>query len=238
MSSTQLQLTPEQLNKATTAQWKAIIQQALVDLRVAGPAIVQSFDEDTQTVSVQIATSELVRFPNGPVWTAIAPINNVPICSLRAGSFSITPPIQVGDEGLLIFCDSCIDLWWQEGDQQPPPNAPLAQPNFERRRHDLNDCIFFPAIWNQKRVLFDYATDSIQIRSDDGTVYFGLATDGSMSAAYPGGADVDTGGGTFQFNEDVDVEGNLHVGSGASGTFSTGTGQTVTVQDGIIIDIS
>ncbi len=36
----------------------------------------------------------------------------------------------------------------------------------------------------------------------------------------------------------VTISGNLTVGSGATGTFSTGTGQTVTVTAGIITDIS
>ncbi len=36
---------------------------------------------------------------------------------------------------------------------------------------------------------------------------------------------------------DVFTTGNLHVGSGASGTFSTPTGQVVTVRDGIIVNI-
>lgn len=37
---------------------------------------------------------------------------------------------------------------------------------------------------------------------------------------------------------DVVAEDNLHVASGASGVFSTPTGGTVTVQDGIVIDIN
>ena len=36
---------------------------------------------------------------------------------------------------------------------------------------------------------------------------------------------------------DVATTGNLHAGTGASGTFSTATGQVVTVRDGIIVNI-
>ena len=43
--------------------------------------------------------------------------------------------------------------------------------------------------------------------------------------------------GEIDLTGEVYTDQNLHVGSGATGTFSTSTGQTVTVQDGIIIDI-
>lgn len=178
MSSSPLQMTPSQLNGAQSEQWKAILKQSLFDLRVAIPAQVKDFDEIKQVVTVQILVSELVRLPKGPQWTAISPIYNVPILVPRAGGFAITMPISPGDEGLLIFCDQCIDLWWQEGGQQPPPMAPLTQPNFERRRHDITDCGFFPGLWNQKNVLENYSTESIQVRSDDGTTYVDVSDTG------------------------------------------------------------
>jgi hypothetical protein len=175
--SSQLQLTPAQLTAALTAQWKEIIRQALIDLRVAAPAVVTQFNSN-QTVNVQIEISELVRLPDGPQWTAIPPIYNVPIILPRAGGFSLTLPLKAGDEGLLVFCDSCIDLWWQQGGVQPPAGAPLKQPQFERRRHDLSDCGFIPGPWNQTRVLSNYSTDSAQLRSDDGTVIVDVAEAG------------------------------------------------------------
>jgi hypothetical protein len=44
--------------------------------------------------------------------------------------------------------------------------------------------------------------------------------------------------GNVNVTGDVFVSGNLHVSSGANGAFSTSTGLTVTIQDGIVIDIS
>ncbi len=182
------QLTHEMLNKSETARFKSLLKHALIDLRVSTPAIVTAFDPVKQVVTVQIAISELVRKLKGPVWTAIPPIYNVPIVLPRAGGFCLTLPIAVGDEGLLVFCDQCIDLWWQEGGQQPPPSppppkppTPLIQPNFERRRHDLTDCGFIPGMWNQKRVLTNYSTNSMQLRSDDGTAYIEIAAGGVIN---------------------------------------------------------
>ncbi len=185
MSTMNPVLTPSQLNYAESAQWKAILKQAFIDLRCAAPAIVQSFDAEKQTVAVQIAMSELVKNPAGPQWTPINPIYNVPICIPRGGGFSLTFPLQQGDEGLLVFTDTMFDLWWQNGGIQPPAGAPLAQPNHERRRHDLTDCFFIPGIWNQTRVLEDYSTDSMQLRSDDGTIVVDLSEDNGLTLTAP-----------------------------------------------------
>lgn len=167
--STAPQLTPSQINYAETSQWKAILRQALADLRVAIPAIVQEFDAATQTVTVQIALREVVRMPAGAQNIAIQPVYKVPVCLPRAGGFALTLPIEAGDEGMLVFCDMCIDLWWARGG---------VQNQLERRRHDLSDCGFFPGIWNQKRLLSNYSANSAQLRSDDGSVVVDLATTG------------------------------------------------------------
>jgi Phage protein Gp138 N-terminal domain len=184
MSSSTPQLLQSQFHNADTYQWRTFLRQALVDLRVSAPAIVQSFDPLTQTVTAQIAISEFCKPPfvdgNGvtqtasPGWVAINPIHNVPVILPRAGGFCLTFPLKAGDEGLLVFCDSCIDLWWQQGGQQPPPGGPIIQNSFERRRHDLTDCGFIPMLGNQTRVLPNYSTESVQLRSDDGTTYIEL----------------------------------------------------------------
>lgn len=172
------QLTPSQVNYSPTAQWRSILRQAFMDLRCAAPAIVQAFDPVKQVVTVQIAVSELVQFQGGPQWIPINPIYNVPIILPRAGGFALTLPIEEGDEGILIFCDACIDLWWANGGVQPPEGAPLVQPQFERRRHDLTDCGFYPGMWSQPNVLQNYSTESAQLRSDDGTVIIDVAEEG------------------------------------------------------------
>jgi hypothetical protein len=77
----------------------------------------------------------------------------------RAGKFTITMPIEKDDECLLIFTDTCIDAWYQNGGDD---NEQLSG-----RRHNITDCFALCGIWNQKRLVSDYSTDSIQIRNDD-----------------------------------------------------------------------
>lgn len=179
--SSQPQLTPDQLNYAETAQWKTILKQALADLRVSIPAIVQAFDAMEGTVDVQVAIREIVRTPNGPANTAINPIFKVPVCFPSGGGFSLTLPIQPGDEGMLVFCDMCIDLWWMRGGLQN---------QFERRRHDLSDCGFYPGGRSKPRALSAYSTSTAQFRSDDGTTYLEIAAGGVVNIVAPGGLKV------------------------------------------------
>lgn len=175
------QLTPAQLNYAVTAQWKEILRQALTDLRVSIPAIVQSFDPETQTVTVQVAIREVVKTPAGPQNTDIYPIAFVPVVFPSAGGFSLTLPVQPGDEGMLVFCDMCIDLWWVRGG---------VQNQFERRRHDVSDCGFYPGGRSKPRSLSNYSTDSAQLRSDDGSAYVEIAAGQIVNIVAPGGLNI------------------------------------------------
>lgn len=208
-----LQLTPAQLNAAESAQWQEILRQALTDLRVAAPAIVQSFDPVKQVVAVQMAIKELVRTPNGPQPTAISPIYNVPIILPRAGGLALTLPITAGDEGMLVFCDACIDLWWARGG---------VQEQFERRRHDLSDCGFYPGMWNQKRVLSNYSTTSAQLRTDSGGAYIEITAAGAVNIkgnVVITGTVSSTGDGTFNGHSATNhVHGGVTSGGSDTGT--------------------
>jgi hypothetical protein len=212
-------MTPAQLNAADTAQWKSTLKQALYDLRVAAPAIVKSYDSATNTVVVQVAVSELVRKNYVPVFMAIWPIFKVPVVLPSSGGFSITLPLQSGDEGLLVFCDQCIDAWWENGGIQPPDGAILPQPNFERRRHDITDCGFIPGMRSQPRLLQNYSTTSMQLRSDDGTVVIDVAEAGVTITA-PKTQIVTTGDSDVSASGNVNMTGNAEVNLNAQSEIS------------------
>ena len=254
MSTTQVPafgLTPAQINQAAPAQWRQMIRQALADTRCATPAFLvedMGAGGEPQTVTVQIAIQERVRPPAGPAqWWDVPPIVNVPIVVPRGGGFSITLPLKKGDNGLLVFCDTCFDNWWANGQTNAPPaqNTPAlpvcpsgSQRQNEVRRHYVHDCGFIPGMWSKQDRLTNYSTNSLQIRSDDGTTLIDFAPTGVITITAPGSAVVDTGGGCITMEDDAYVGGSMHVGSGASGSFTTGTGQVVTIQDGIVVDIT
>lgn len=136
------------------------------NLRVACPGIVQSFNAEEQTVTVQPAIRELITQQDySKQWVQLPLLQDVPIFMPRAGNYVLTMPPQVGDECLVIFSDMCIDAWWSYGGLQN---------QIETRRHDLSDAIAILGIWSQPKRINNYSTDSCQLRSLDGTAYIEL----------------------------------------------------------------
>ena len=172
-----LALTPSQVIDTPSAQWRQIVRQALSEVRCATPAfLTEDMNATEQTVTVQIAIQERVRLVNSPTaqWWDVPPIVHVPIMTPRGGGYAITLPLKKGDEGMLIFCDACIDNWWAYGQTNSPvaDNTGVSsgsQRQNEVRRHYVHDCGFYPGLWNQQRLLSGYSTDSLQLRTDDGT---------------------------------------------------------------------
>lgn len=180
-------LTPAQLNYADTAQWKQALEQVVTDLRCATAAfLVDDMDPVTQTVTVQVAIQERVSSPTGQQWWDVPPIVHVPILIPRGGGFSSTYPLKKGDQGMLIFCDTCFDNWWVNGQEGSPPAyydigkqaVSGSQTQLEVRRHYVHDCGFLPGMYSQNRVLENYSTTSMQHRSDDGDSVVDIASNG------------------------------------------------------------
>ena len=162
---------PVRLNSPLT-QWAEALASFGRTLRVALPGTVVSFNAAAQTVVVQPAITENERVRQGGGTVApqpLPPLVDVPVLLPRAGGFTLTMPIQPGDECLVVFGDCCSDAWWQSGSANGPQNQ------FETRRHSLADGFAIVGIWNQTRVLSSYSTDSAQLRSDDGTVKIDVA---------------------------------------------------------------
>src|SRR4051794_32808311 len=104
----------ERIGKSISAHTKAM-EIASKRLRVAIPAVIQSFDAAKQTVRVQPAIMENVRV-NGVLQSkALPPLLDVPLVLPRAGNYVLTMPVTAGDECLVIFADLCIDAWFQSG---------------------------------------------------------------------------------------------------------------------------
>lgn len=139
--------------------WKSI-------LRVACPGIIQSFDVETQTVTVQLALREHINKPDlTKEWVNLPLLLDVPIVIPRAGGYCMTMPIKQGDECLVIFADMCIDAWFTYGG---------IQNQMEKRRHDLSDGFAILGVWSQPNKIENYSADSCQLRNDKGTAYIEL----------------------------------------------------------------
>ena len=179
------------------------------DLRVSSPAIVQSVDFEKQTLTAKLAIRE--RFLNSQSkqyeFVEIPELLDVPFFMLFGSDYSITFPIKEGDECLIVFADSCIDAWWQNGDIQNP---------MRRRRHSLSDSFALVGFRSQPNILKDYSEDSLQIRNKDGSVYVEIKDEDIKIYTENGNVEVESGGEfkikarkiTFEAEESITLDGN------------------------------
>jgi len=156
-----------------TEDIRGAIEGAMFDLHVSMPGIVQSFDPEAKTVTVQPA---IRAFVDGEA-TEYPLLVDVPVVFPSAGGFTLTFPIKQGDDCLVIFSDSCFDAWWQSGGVQNP---------VEFRIHDLSDAMAVFAPLNQTHKIPDISTDSVQLRNDSGKSFFEIDEDGNITIATPG----------------------------------------------------
>lgn len=131
------------------------------NIRVAMPGIIQSFNVEEQTVTVQPAIRENINNPDyTSQWVQLPLLLDVPVIFPKAGEYVLTFPIRVGDECLIIFLDMCYDAWWSNGG---------IQNQIEKRRHDLSDAVCIPGLYSQPNKISNYSTDSCQLRNLEGT---------------------------------------------------------------------
>ena len=138
----------------TTSLFKNLEDKIKQKIRVASPAIISEVDYEKQTLKAQITIREYI---NGK-YIEIPELLDVPFFILGGGDYSITMPIKKGDECLIVFGDSCIDSWWQNGDVQNP---------IDSRRHDLSDGFALVGFKSQKNKLENYSDEAFQIQQND-----------------------------------------------------------------------
>ena len=91
--------------------------------------IIQSYDAPKRTAQVQVSFRRLMwddTITDYPV------LFDCPVYTLQGGGMGAQFPISAQDECLILFADSDIDLWYQNGGAQVPNSG---------RNHDVSDCI-------------------------------------------------------------------------------------------------
>ena len=191
------------------------------DLRVAMPGIIETFNHEKQTATVNIAIRERLNFNGNLEWKEIPLLLDVPIVIPRAGGYCITFPITKGDECLVRFGECCMDAWWQNGG---------VQNQVEKRRHDLSDGFAILSCWSQPRVISDYSIDSIQFRNETkssiveikdttepDTTTINISTSGTINLITSG--TINIGSGDVKINSRVFLD---HQHKNAGGTGNSG----------------
>lgn len=144
------------------------LDAASIDLRVAAPGIIQSVDYGRQTCTVQLAIREQLNHEGDLEWVEIPTLPDVPFFVYSGGGYCLTLPVAPGDECLVVFGDSCMDAWWQNGG---------VQNQAEHRRHDLSDGFAIVGFRSQPNVVRGFSSGSAMLRNESGSAYIEITGD-------------------------------------------------------------
>lgn len=137
------------------------------------PGIVKGVNLTEMTLTVQPSIQGTIELEDGTQQNVNYPLLiHVPIVFPSAGGFTITFPIAVGDEVLVIFSSRCIDSWWQSGGVGLP---------MEMRMHDLSDGFAIPGPRSQPRVVTGISSTNLQIRNDANTAHVEITPAGAIN---------------------------------------------------------
>ena len=154
-----------------TADSSSMLQTAMesagVGIRVAIPGIVEAWDAEQQTVTVQPAIREKISFGGTGQEMNIPLLVDVPVVMPRAGGYSLVFAPKKGDECLIVFGDMCMDAWWQSGGIQSQADS---------RRHDLSDGFAILGCWSQPNKP-SIPAEGCRLQNDDGSAGISIVGD-------------------------------------------------------------
>lgn len=191
------------------------------------PGIIQSFDPVAQTCTIVPAVQGAVITPSGEVQLVDLPVLvDCPVLWPNGGGFTLTFPIEPGDEGLIMFASRCIDSWWESGSSTPVPPA-------EIRFHDLSDGFVMVGPRSLPKAISGVSTTSTQLRKDDGTAYVEISDNGDIKLKSPTLVTIDSP--QTICTGTLTVEGLLTYQDGMTGAGGGDITGTVTVTSGDVV---
>ncbi|GHV35147.1 hypothetical protein FACS1894187_07240 [Synergistales bacterium] len=179
-------------------QFRALSEAMAVNMRVCCPGIIQSFDPDTITVTVQAAGKESIRKPDGTLESQELPLMvDVPVFFPRGGDFTLTFPIRAGDECIVVFADRCFDAWHQSGGIQEA---------VETRLHDLSNAFAIVGVFSQStKIPTPQPSDgNVQLRHNDGDCCIEITPEKDINIETPANGNWHFGG-----NLNIQVDGDF-----------------------------
>lgn len=192
----------------------------------AVPAVVQSFNAQQMTVEAQPGINCQVRDRNGnPQWLPLPMLLDCPVVWQGGGGATATFPIAAGDECLVVLASRCIEGWWANG--IPDPKSIPRPP--ELRMHNLSDGFALCGLRSLPRALPAISTDSVQLRNDDGDVYWDFnPTAKTFKVVAPGGitlngVTIDSSGNVANATN-VNATGNIEASGTVKGDTDVETG--------------
>jgi len=130
------------------------------------PATVISYDAVTQTITALPVMLE--AYKDGDV-SEFPEIDNVPVIFPSAGGGSLTFPIQVGDEVMLMFSARNFDTWWTTSATQELSST--------QRFHDISDAVAIVGLTSSAKSV-NGSTEDVVLKFKDNSII--LKKDGTL----------------------------------------------------------
>ena len=217
------------------------IESYMQDVYTCMPAIVLNVkDMGEMRVDVQPVINHL--FKDGTL-LEYPPIGNVPLIFPSTRNSAITMPVVQGDTVMLMFSQKDMSIFKAGADRPHDPNT--------RRWMNLNDAVAIVGVHPFSKSPNRNAARKLPHSTDDLVVAHNIGTDRecevrltksgdikTTSQALMVGAESTIVSGEMSASGGLSVKGNLGAKSGATGSFTSSTGQIVTVANGIIIGIT
>lgn len=138
------------------------VEAAMAEMHTCMPGRVESYDDDTQSCSVQPLIKRAYFDETGARKTELLPIiHHVPVMFQGAGGRRIKFPVRRGNIVLILICEASLDKWLQQGGTVDP---------LDDRRFDLSDAVAIPGLLDR-----GHATDNTPIIefTSDGEIHVG-----------------------------------------------------------------
>jgi len=213
---------------------KSLFEYQMRNIFTAIPAKVMMVENaGEQRVSVKPLVNAV--FPDWDDSEEFPTILSVPLVYPSSSSSAVVFPVHAGDTVLIVFAQSCMDVF-KGGDGS-------AQPPSDYRRFDKRDAIAIPGLFPFGSAINQVSKHTLPHSTDDLVVFHNLGTSAECELRMKQTGKIEINGNQIDISSSTQIDGNLintgsvTVGVGATGSFTTPLGQIVTVTDGIITNI-
>ena len=171
-------------------------------------------------VNKQFVDSDVLEYPA---------ILSVPLVFPSSSTSAITFPVNKGDVVVVIFSQSSIDVF--------KSGSHTAHDPVDTRRFDRRGAIAIPCAFAFDKAINKQSNRTLPHSTTDVVIAHNIGKDNECEIRVKSSGKVEINGNDMYVDSGLSTKGNVSVGTGATGSFTTPTGQVVTVVNGIVSNI-